>query len=59
MAGSVIYLGNVHLAIGSSGFSLSGGYQVKTADMRDRDLTLLHRKYPKIAPAAVLIRILE
>ncbi len=59
VAGSVIYLGNVHLAIGSSGFSLRGGYQVNTADMRDRDLTLLHRKYPKIAPDAVLVRILE
>jgi hypothetical protein len=59
VAGTVIYLGNVHLAIGSGGFSVQGGYQVRTADLRERDLTLLHSKYPKIAPATVLVRILE
>jgi len=59
VAGTVVYLGNVHLAIGSSGFSVQGGYQVRTADMRDRDLPLLHRNYPKIAPDTVLVRIIE
>lgn len=52
-SGKVVYVGNVHLAIGG------GRFAMRISDKRDRDLPLFSSKYPKIATDKIQVDIIK